>query len=231
MIDLVLIRHGESIRNYASKLAHQGDFSLLDAQLSDPNDYEPGWPLTELGIAQAQLAGEYLAEAVGPECDIAYVSPYLRTLQTARHLNLKNYFEPDWRLRERRWGDLTPDYTPEKYVADLKYACERDWRSGLPGGESVSDLMPHLRQFVAERVAPFDGNRFVIVTHGGAMKAMRLVLEGEADDGLPAGTIPNASVIHYRLESVGEDGRIVGEVEQIVPQVHGEPGEHWHHFG
>ena len=45
MLDLIVVRHGESIRNHAALLAHQGNLEPLAKQL-EHESYEPGWPLT-----------------------------------------------------------------------------------------------------------------------------------------------------------------------------------------
>jgi phosphohistidine phosphatase SixA len=46
---------------------------------------EAVWPLTERGHEQAALAGKWIRENIGTTFDKAYVSPYIRTHQTAEN--------------------------------------------------------------------------------------------------------------------------------------------------
>lgn len=232
MLELIVVRHGESIRNYASKIAHQGDLSLLQAQLSE-EDYEPGWPLTDLGRSQASSTGGWIKAESVFKPDLVLVSPYRRTLQTAHWMDLGVDPEQDWRLRERRWGDFSQceePYTAEKYLADLRHAGEPDYRPPFPGSESVNDLIPHVRDFVTSRLSQLDGHHVVIVTHGGAMKALQAVLEGTADD--PHKTsVPNCSAIWFKIKTIRPDGSAEGDVELLTPWQPDGGTEHWQHFG
>ena len=230
MIDLIVVRHGESIRNYATKLAHRGDPTLLQAQLDEPSDYEPGWQLTSTGIGQAQRTGAFLRNIIGPKIDAAYVSPYLRTLQTASFLDLRHFFVQDWRLRERRWGEyLSGDYDAAEYLQDIAHAGEPNWRSGFLGGESVTDLVPHMRQFVQDRLISIETGIVVLVTHGGAAKALQLVIEGSEEAAQSA--IPNCAIIHFKLTNFHSDGRAVGDIQTILTSAPGDPTVSWQHFG
>jgi len=232
ILELVVVRHGQSIRNYASKLAHEGNFSLLEQQLAQ-DDYEPAWSLTETGIIQANKTGDWIRKEFASEPDLILASPYRRTLQTAKALGLKRYFSQDWRLRERRWGDYdgaTPPYTAKLYLDDLAHAGERDWKTGFPGGESVLDLIPQVQRFTVEKLRHMEGKTIVLVTHGGAMKALQNVLEGTIAD--PHQTsVPNASVLHFKIKKIREDGMATGDYELICPWKPEDGNETWQHFG
>lgn len=232
MIDLIVVRHGESIRNFASKLAHQGDLTLLESQLSE-DDYEPGWSLTDLGRAQAEKTGKWIIDTWKAQPDLVIASPYRRTLQTARALNLEPAIAQDWRLRERRWGDysaLNEPYTAAKYLEDLRHAGEPGWKPAFPGAESVQDLIPHIRDFVVDQLPKLDGLHVVLVTHGGAMKALQTVMEGTIDD--PNQTsVPNSSALRFRLNSLDSDGKGKGDVDLETPWMPDGGHGHWQHFG
>ena len=232
MLELIVVRHGESIRNYASKIAHQGDLTLLDTQLKE-DDYEPGWSLTELGQEQAEKTGKWIEEVWGSQPDIVFASPYRRTLQTARCLNLKPIALQDWRLRERRWGDYTAvgePYTAEQYLEDLRHAGEPNWRPPFPGAEAVQDLIPQVREFVVDNLTNLDGKKVVLVTHGGAMKALQSVIEGSVDD--PTQTsVPNSSALRFRLNSLDDEGKGNGDVDLETPWMPDGGHGHWQHFG
>jgi broad specificity phosphatase PhoE len=231
MIELVLCRHGESVRNYASRLAHQGDFTLLRQQLVE-DAYEPGWPLTDRGWEQAASTGAWLRQSFADGFDFAYVSPYNRTLQTAKGLGLEQEFVQDWRLRERHWGDVASAegaYSAEQYLGDLGKCLDPEWKADLPGSEALSDLTPQVRKFVQDRLFGLVRGSVLVVGHGGTLKAMQMVLAGgdclEHDPHLA-----NASVVHYRIERLEPSGRAAGEVQQSCPWQPG-PETPWHHFG
>lgn len=231
MLDIIVVRHGESVRNHAALLAHQGNLDPLRAQLAE-DSYEPGWPLTDQGWEQARAAGDWIRAEFGEKPSIGYVSPYFRTLQTAKGLGLPLAFEQDWRLRERYWGDYsraTPPYTVEQYLADLGRCGERDWRSGLPGGESVMDLMENVRSFVQDRLYGLVEAHVVLVTHGGTMRALQALLV-DGSNIQPAST-PNCSLLHLCLENVHQDGTATGELKQECPWLPHTQHLEWQHFG
>src|SRR5258708_4663569 len=128
MLELYVVRHAESVRNHACLLAHKGDFQLLETQLTAEPD-EVTWPLTELGHRQAQMAGEWLRANVS-RIDAGYVSPFVRTLETAADLHLDVRFIEDERLREREWGDyLGHSYRADRYLSDIAMCSMFEWKS------------------------------------------------------------------------------------------------------
>jgi broad specificity phosphatase PhoE len=231
MIDLVLCRHGESIRNYASRLAHQGDFTVLREQLAE-DAYEPGWPLTSRGWEQAAATGEWLRKEFPEGFDFGYVSPYNRALQTAKGLRIELEFTEDWRLRERHWGEVSTEdsYTAERYLADLGHCLEPTWKTNLRGAESLRDLIPQVRKFVQDRLFGLVRGTVLIVGHGGTLKAMQMVLSG-GDNPIGESHLANASVMHYRIERLEPSGKAAGEVQQSCPWMPGSTETPWQHFG
>lgn len=231
MLDVVVVRHGESIRNHASLLAHQGKPASLAKQLAE-DSYEPGWPLTERGFDQAAATGKWIRSELGEKAEFAYVSPYYRTLQTARGLGLDTKFEQDWRLRERHWGDYDGrkiPYAVDDYLEDLQHAGEPDWRPNLPGSESIMDLVPNVRSFVRDRMMGLRRGQFVIVTHGGTMKAFEFLFTGQI--GECGSSVQNASLFHYRIDEIHANGSAHGEVVTACPWVPETPHMAWQHFG
>lgn len=92
---IILVRHGESQANV------------------EPSHYETipdyAFDLTEQGHAQAQQAGESIAEIIGDESIRAYVSLWYRTRQTYDEIKFKLGNQmvkvcEDPRLREQEWG-------------------------------------------------------------------------------------------------------------------------------
>jgi broad specificity phosphatase PhoE len=231
MLDIIVVRHGESTRNHAALLAHKGDPMPLAAQLAE-DSYEPGWALTEHGWDQARAAGDWIEQSLDSPPTLGYVSPYFRTLQTARGLGLDLAFEQDWRLRERHWGEYSQQknpYTVDQYLLDLSKCGEPFWRSGLPGGESVMDLLPNVRSFVQDRLYGLREASVVIVTHGGTMRALQALLTGQPE--IKPSSTPNCSLLHLCLEEVHADGTATGELKQEFPWVPQTPHLEWQHFG
>lgn len=206
--DLVLVRHGESEGNVATNAAKAGD----DARYTDEFITTPGhqWRLTERGRAQAAVAGAWLAGGVIERFDRYYVSPYVRTKETAGHLGLP---DASWRLnralRERDWGDIGTvphrefNQRPEFALnAWMKRNDPLYWRP--PGGESIAGVAEdRVRNVLSTLHREATGQRVIMVAHGELMWAARLVLERMDDDRFmvldadKAHKIHNCAVLHY----------------------------------
>lgn len=219
-----LVRHGESVGNVASNLAKQGDLS----HYTDEFVTTPGrtWRLTDKGQAQALLIGDWLQQELvhlrdhnrstedKPLATRHYVSPYIRTRQTAGLMGLEGETRPvEWYLnrtiRERDWGDI--DSIPkEQFKNDPQYRLNAQkmktdplyWRP--PGGESIQDVADNrVRNFLETLHRESSDQLVVAVTHGEFMKATRLVLERESDEGFleeeraKRRRIHNCQVIQY----------------------------------
>jgi broad specificity phosphatase PhoE len=195
MLELFVVRHGESVRNLACRLAHQGQTEILEQQLKNSSD-EPEWPLTEKGMFQATLAGKWLHDFAGP-IDASYCSPYLRTRQTAQYLQLGVESTPDLRLREREWGTYPEGgYKVCDYLVDLASCNQFDWKSRFEGSESIHDLLPSTEAFLRDLREDHPSGRVVIVTHGGRMGAIERLIEGE----IRPRRYANCCVLQYRIE-------------------------------
>ncbi len=161
-------------------------------------------PLNETGRAQARA----LAERLRGEGIAAIASSDLararRTAEIVAHvLGLQvDLVDPD--LRERRFGifeGLTLRECEQRHPEEwARYAA--DPGLGPPDGESRSALLERLRRAVhrvADRLAPPP----LVVTHGGAMRALVAGLAVASPSGRPLGPIPNAGVLRL---GIGTDG-------------------------
>jgi broad specificity phosphatase PhoE len=209
MLDLVIVRHGESVRNHASDLAHHGDTTLLEFQLRFERE-EAAWDLTQRGIEQARTAGVWIRDNIGEVFDARYVSPFKRTQQTAANLNLLGEpWEVDARLRERDWGDYlaqgVPTYTVDQYLQDLSNCGAVCWKGDFPGSESVEDMIPRCQSFIRDLFQVRPDGSVILVTHGGTMKALQIVIERidvERANLLAERHLTNCSVLHYQLNTI-----------------------------
>jgi len=214
MLEILIVRHGESVRNRACFLAHHGEAALLDQQLHEPFP-ESQWPLTTKGQTQAQTAGAWLLENVG-FIDALYCSPYVRTVETALALDLGIKPIIDTRLREREWGEYPAGgYTVGEYLQDLSSCCDFEWRSRFPSAESILDLVPSTAAFLRDVKSDHPTGRVVIVTHGGRMQAMERVVE---NDSCPR-RYANCSVLRYRFDGEDVDVRVDFPAQPAIQSV------------
>src|SRR5689334_19352832 len=104
-IDLVLVRHGQSEQNLASRASKDNDHQYYTEEFRDR--HVSLHRLTPEGRKQAVKAGKWLRDMYLGRFDARYVSTYTRAIETAMLLDLEG---PDWYLdpllREREWGIL-----------------------------------------------------------------------------------------------------------------------------
>ncbi len=210
--NLFLVRHGQSegnfVRKQFEKTNDESFFSEIFLGL-----HESQYELTELGVQQAQRAGEWFLKNNFTFFDRMLVSNNVRAMQTAAHLNFKNpSWMMDFNLRERD-GGLFNVITPSK--RDLQYADQQrfyDTQPFLfrpPQGESIADLCQRIKIVLDTMARECDGKNVVITCHGHVMSAFRIILERmtlqESNDFLlhknGLGHIPNCSIIHYTREN------------------------------
>lgn len=113
-------------------------------------------PLTDRGFDQAERLGKRMADG---EFDHLYVSPLLRTHQTAeptlQHLGRDLVVEP-WleEIREPAWHGRPAEESVRAYREELARKAEDRWH-GLDGGEPVRDFVSRIHEgadrFLAER--------------------------------------------------------------------------------
>eukprot|EP01156_Anaeramoeba_ignava_P011577 Anaeramoba_ignava/a484023_17.p1 GENE.a484023_17~~a484023_17.p1 ORF type:complete len:182 (-),score=57.65 a484023_17:23-568(-) len=135
-IDIVFVRHGESEGNRILTQANQGDNTNFTPDFRKrPSSM---WRLTNLGQEQARIAGEWVRKNIGEKFDRYYTSEYLRAMETAALLNLK---EAKWiiatYLRERDWGVfelLSPQERMKKFKREMERHERDSYYFAPPGG-------------------------------------------------------------------------------------------------
>jgi probable phosphoglycerate mutase len=156
--EIVLVRHG------ASADAVEGEsFDLLDGQ-GDP-------PLSEMGLAQAELVAKRL---LLEQFDAVYVSSLKRTAQTAApfaaRCGLTQVVDPDLReifLGEWEGGLLRQKIVDQDPLAQRAFAEER-W-DVIPGAESREAFAARLQAALGRMVAAHPGGKVVAFSHGAAI--------------------------------------------------------------
>ena len=199
MVKLVLIRHGQSIAN-------------------KENVYT-GWndaPLTELGVKQAILAGQALAQNELEFTDI-HTSLLGRAIKTANLVaeachQLYLPLHKTWRLNERHYGalrGLNKDDTRKIYAvppALAKPDLERRYANldprSIPTAESLAQALDRIMPYWQDEIAPkllADKNQLV-VAHGSTLRALIKYLESISDEGIDGLEVENCQPIIYELD-------------------------------
>lgn len=227
---LVLVRHGHSEGNFAVDLSKQGDDSFYTPDFRERPGHQ--WRLTDEGREQARKTGAWLVENY-ESFDRYYVSPYVRTKETAALLGIAAAeWRIDSRLRERDWGDIGS--LPRKEFIEayprnafMKQADALYWRP--PGGESIMDVRMRVRSLLDTLHREMEGKRVLVVTHGEFMWSTRAELEYMSDsewlssDKDPRQKIHNTQVLDYsRIHpETGEQQKYTSWVRSVCPWMKG----------
>ena len=222
MLDLVLLRHGQSTWNAENLFTGWVDVDL-----------------TDVGEDEAHAGGELLADEAGLDLRVLHTSVLTRAIHTAELAlgRAKRSWLPvrrDWRLNERHYGDLqgknkkqtteefgkeqvllwrrSYDTPPPPLSPDNPTSTANDPRyrdvdpAQIPTTECLADvvrrvlpywesaIVPDLRQS-AER-----GGAVLVVAHGNSIRALRKHLEGISDDDITALEVPTGIPFRLLLE-------------------------------
>jgi broad specificity phosphatase PhoE len=203
VIELIAVRHGQSIANVAFPRADAAGSE--DTGITGP---DASVDLTDLGREQAAALGRWLADR---KLDIVVTSPYLRARETVRIAldQMSTEDRPpvriDERLRDRELGlleMLTRAAVARRYPDEQR---RRDWigdfRYRPPSGESMADVALRVRSFLTDARPRYDGQRVMVVGHDATIVMLRLALEDLSDvEAYKVGSIANASVTRWALD-------------------------------
>ncbi len=184
--NLILVRHGQSEGNIATKASEQGDNSFFTNDFLNRHSRE--FRLTDLGIKQAQSAASWLRDNITFPIDRYLVSDYIRAKETAAHLGLQSaLWSVDVQLRERDMALM--DNLPRD-VRDKLFPLEQTQYKFSPflsvpagGGESFAALCLRIKADFLDSIARNNPNGSVIVVcHGHVMRAIQFKIEGLGHD-------------------------------------------------
>jgi 2,3-bisphosphoglycerate-dependent phosphoglycerate mutase len=223
VLDLVLIRHGQSAWNAANLFTGWVDVDLTPA-----------------GEAEARAGGELLAEADDLDLRVLHTSVLTRAIRTAElalHAAGRSWLpvRRDWRLNERHYGDLQGknkaqikqefgaaqlqlwrrgyDTPPPPLAPDNPYDVAGDPRyrgldpADLPRTECLADvvvrvvpywesvIVPDLRGAAAE-----SGGAVLVVAHGNSIRALRKHLQEIPDEEITELEVPTGIPYRMRLD-------------------------------
>lgn len=188
MTRMILVRHGQSIANLQQISSGQGDY-----------------PLTELGLRQAELLADELTRA--ESIDRIYASDLCRAVDTARPTaeRLGLPIHTDRRLREIDTGDwegVPFDARAERNPDAYRTLTEDFSHMRYPNGESVVELYRRVVAALSEIAEQNDGKTVMVAAHAVALRAFAAYVGGYAEDevGLSPAGGENASIQIFEYE-------------------------------
>lgn len=227
-VELVLVRHAESVGNIADTEARDADAERLELSARDA-DVE----LSPNGEEQARTLGRWVGGLPDDgRPDLVVSSPYRRAADTARTAleALGTEVVLDERLRERDLG-LFDGLTGKGIRARYPEEAERRSHVGKfyyqpPSGESWADVVLRVRSLLADLREGYDGRRVWLFTHQAVIMSFRYAIEGLDEKELldidRATSIANVSITRYErsgdelvLRQFADDGHLeAGPAEQ-----------------
>lgn len=199
-----VLRHGQTDYNVERRLQGQRESRL-----------------TELGRRQADGTGRALA-AMGLAFDACYCSPLRRARETAElvaaRLGLRPI--PDPRLQEWCLGQgegLLWDEAAAEFPQLALLNRRDDPELGLPGGETRRQLWTRVGEALEELAARHAGQRLLLVSHGGAIRAMFHHVCGDVPAHAWLPQVDNASL--SRFEHRGDAWRLLSFNETAFQQI------------
>ncbi len=194
MVQLCLLRHGESLWNKENRFT--------------------GWvdvPLTDLGREQAEKAGE-LIKKEGLRFQVAYTSVLNRAIETLE-IVMKTIQQDipvikDSALNERMYGDLqglNKDETAKKYGAEQVLIWRRSYDIKPPNGESLEDTQKRTIPFFMNCIMTDikEGKNVLVVAHGNSLRSIVMYLDKLSKEQVLSLELPTGLPIIYSIDLNG----------------------------
>jgi broad specificity phosphatase PhoE len=197
MLELWLVRHGETVWNRERRIQGHSDV-----------------PLSDLGVAQA----ERLAARLAGRCfDAVYASDLQRAFQTAQVALPDQELRLDARLREinlgRFEGKVWADIPAEEQPLLLQW-YRGPFDARVPEGESNDDLYARVQAWLAD--LPKAG-RVIAFTHGGTIGSILYTVTGRPPEGTWSFRLENTSITklligrdHTTVQTVNDAAHLEG---------------------
>lgn len=207
-MELLFIRHAESIGNAQHIMQGRADFEL-----------------SETGHKQAQILADYLSHCVpdAQQIDHIYCSPLQRAQQTlAPFLKLSQFSAPvlDSALVEVDSGifsGLTWQEAGQQFPEDqARFKAARDW-GVVPGGESKLQLWQRAQSWINHMQANHSNQRLLVMTHGGFIRAALSVLAAAPPEAPVFVCIDNTSLSLAGLQNQRTYIRYVNDTRHLKP--------------
>jgi broad specificity phosphatase PhoE len=163
MLEIILVRHGETAFNAGETFRGRADVSL-----------------NETGLKQAQLLGKYLS---AEKISVVYSSPLQRAVKTAEAIAAPHKLKV--KLEENlndidcgEWQGLTLKEVKERYNDIYQDWVDTPEQVRLPGGEGLDDIRCRALPFVQDAVTRAREGKIVLVSHRAVNKVLICALLG-----------------------------------------------------
>ena len=207
MVQLCLLRHGESLWNKENRFT--------------------GWvdvPLTDLGREQAEKAGE-LIKKEGLRFQVAYTSVLNRAIETLE-IVMKTIQQnipviKDSALNERMYGDLqglNKEDTAKKYGDQQVHIWRRSYDIKPPNGESLEDTQKRTIPFFMNCIMTDikEGKNVLVVAHGNSLRSIVMYLDKLSKEQVLSLELPTGLPIIY---SIDPNGGVTSKKELSVSNI------------
>jgi len=190
MVEIILVRHGETNWNSAEIFRGRADV-----------------PLNDIGVEQAERLGDYLS---GEKIDVIYSSPLQRAVQTAGAIARRQDLDVNTVVNLTdidygQWQGLSSDEVADRYPELYQDWLDTPEQVRIPGGESLEDVRCRAMPFLEDAVARCGEGRIVLVSHRVVNKVLICALLG----------LDNSSFWNVKMETGGitrfvfDRGRVV----------------------
>lgn len=170
---LILVRHGQSEANLVQK-------NLIPRPDNFHERHDTHMRLSKEGIRQAQITGQWFKEN-NIKFDRHYVSPLIRTVETAVNLNLTGPWKLEDLIRERDWGEYgTFSYEEQEELFTVSKMLKNQfaWYWKPQGGEGLATGVRLRAETILTRLNELENVRNVIlVSHGEFISVTRFLIE------------------------------------------------------
>lgn len=205
MNTIYFVRHGENPANITREFSYRAV------------DY----PLTPKGVEQARQTAEYFR---GRPIDAVYSSPLKRAKETAEQIAaaVGRPIAIVEEFREINVGDLEGQ-PPTDVAWALHDGILAEWERGtldlpFPGGEDYLTVLARAKAGIREAVRGREGQRIVVVAHGGILKAAVRGVCGAVAAEHVADPCRNCSITELAVETA--DGDVSGELRAWAACAH-----------
>lgn len=167
----VQVRHGQSEANVVQKEL----LGELDPAIVAEIYARPDWMqrLSPLGVEQAKNAGDWIRREIGSlaSFDVIYVSPFLRTFETACHAagDERVDLTPEDRIIERDWGlygKLSRADQERYYPETYSHKKANPLYARLDSGESIMDVFLRWRDMAGTLHREYPEGQVLMFNHG-----------------------------------------------------------------
>jgi broad specificity phosphatase PhoE len=188
-MNFTLVRHGLSEANRIQKFLKTQDVDGLRNAVDIVEvlaRHDSTARLSLRGVEQAEITGDWMRANMDP-FDRFYVSPHIRTRETAAHLKLEGQWIVDDRFRERDWGEVAnpnEDFTSSMTPLSKRLKHMNEWYWKPQGGESLAEGVRTRMESVMESLYR-RGERHhnvVAVSHGEFIRVAQFVIEKMSPD-------------------------------------------------